>query len=81
MVTGGEQNGHAFELAPPTDEKLVIRDKLSLIVELLWVTLLLVPSILFSAFRKIFPPSGKSLTDQVVIVSTVYRKLWSYLIL
>lgn len=70
MVAGGEQNGHAFELAPPSNEKLVIRDKLSLIAELIWITLLLIPSILFSAFRKIFPPSGKSLTGQVVIVST-----------
>lgn len=55
----------------PTKRNLVVKDRLSLVLELLWLLFIIIPGQLFlGVFRKVFPPPGKSLKGQVVIVSS-----------
>lgn len=68
-MNGGIINEDLPKLAPPAKLKGEIREKAKLIVELLWMIVLLLPTLLMVLYRRIYPRSGKSLRGKVVLVS------------
>ncbi|KAG8297355.1 hypothetical protein J6590_037587 [Homalodisca vitripennis] len=75
MAATEEQNGHVEPLTPPTEKKMEVKDKYWLILQLIWLNLLILPYLLLEIYRKIFPPPGKSLKGQVVLVTGAGRGL------
>ncbi|XP_046680905.1 estradiol 17-beta-dehydrogenase 11-like isoform X2 [Homalodisca vitripennis] len=75
MAATEEQNGHVEPLTPPTEKKMEVKDKYWLILQLIWLNLLILPYLLLEIYRKVFPPPGKSLKGQVVLVTGAGRGL------